>query len=158
MMTAPLQTLTTPLQKWPHPSNDDHAPSTDGHTLPLMTMSLPMMTTPLPMMSMLLQMMTMTMVPWPLCLSLQDVSTMYLGTGSMFSSTLVSGVATLKRTKNRRGSTLPNLKKMYEEVCPVFIVCLTKIDFRIEFEVLMYLSSKHLMPWLISMTLASPWF
>ncbi|XP_048248295.1 rap guanine nucleotide exchange factor 6-like isoform X4 [Haliotis rufescens] len=44
-----------------------------------------------------------------------DVSTMYLGTGSMFSSTLVSGVATLKRTKNRRGSTLPNLKKMYEE-------------------------------------------
>ncbi|XP_041363202.1 rap guanine nucleotide exchange factor 6-like isoform X3 [Gigantopelta aegis] len=44
-----------------------------------------------------------------------DVSNMFLGTGGIFSSSVVSGVATLKRTKNRRASTLPNLKKMYEE-------------------------------------------
>ncbi|ESO87122.1 hypothetical protein LOTGIDRAFT_107273 [Lottia gigantea] len=45
-----------------------------------------------------------------------DVSTMFLGTSTMYSSSsLVSGVATLKRTKIRRGSTVPNPKKMYEE-------------------------------------------
>ncbi|KAK6187380.1 hypothetical protein SNE40_005425 [Patella caerulea] len=45
-----------------------------------------------------------------------DVSNMFLGTSSMYSSSsLVSGVATLKRTKIRRGSTVPNPKKMYEE-------------------------------------------
>ncbi|XP_076440019.1 rap guanine nucleotide exchange factor 2-like [Babylonia areolata] len=42
-------------------------------------------------------------------------SSMLLSTQSMFSSSLVSGMATLRRTKYRRGSTLPNPKKMYEE-------------------------------------------
>ncbi|KAL8565056.1 hypothetical protein ACOMHN_003432 [Nucella lapillus] len=51
-----------------------------------------------------------------LCSSRYDVnSSMLLSTQSMFGSTLVSGMATLRRTKNRRGSTLPNPKKMYEE-------------------------------------------
>ena len=40
---------------------------------------------------------------------------MFLNTNSSFQSALVSGVTTLKRTKNRRGSALPNAKKMYEE-------------------------------------------
>lgn len=46
----------------------------------------------------------------------QDVSNMLLSTHGNFSSSLVSGMATLKRTKNRRASTVPNPKKMYEEV------------------------------------------
>ena len=45
----------------------------------------------------------------------QDSQNMFLNTNSSFQSALVSGVTTLKRTKNRRGSALPNAKKMYEE-------------------------------------------
>ena len=44
-----------------------------------------------------------------------DVSTMFLGTPSMYESNWISGIATMKRMKARRGSTLPNAKKMYEE-------------------------------------------
>ncbi|XP_071130723.1 rap guanine nucleotide exchange factor 6-like isoform X31 [Mytilus edulis] len=44
-----------------------------------------------------------------------DVSTMFLGTPSHDESTWVSGLATMKRMRARRGSTLPNAKKMYEE-------------------------------------------
>ncbi|KAL5018416.1 hypothetical protein ScPMuIL_004138 [Solemya velum] len=44
-----------------------------------------------------------------------DVSTMYLGTPSMYESSWVSGMATMKRTKNRRVSAIPNAKKMFEE-------------------------------------------
>ena len=41
---------------------------------------------------------------------------MYLGTPSMYDSSLISGLATIKRTtKNRRASTVPNARKMYEE-------------------------------------------
>ena len=47
---------------------------------------------------------------------MQDVTNMLLTTPSQLGSSLVSGMATLKRTKNRRGSMLPNPKKMYEEV------------------------------------------
>ena len=46
----------------------------------------------------------------------QDVSNMYLNAHCVYGSQTVSGVATLKRTKNRRGSAIPNIKKMYEEV------------------------------------------
>ncbi|CAC5366729.1 RAPGEF2 [Mytilus coruscus] len=44
-----------------------------------------------------------------------DVSTMFLGTPSHDESTWISGIATMKRMRARRGSTLPNAKKMYEE-------------------------------------------
>ncbi|XP_070185969.1 rap guanine nucleotide exchange factor 2-like isoform X2 [Littorina saxatilis] len=50
-----------------------------------------------------------------MCSARYDVSNMLLNTQSQFGSSLVSGMATLKRTKNRRGSALPNPKKMYEE-------------------------------------------
>lgn len=40
---------------------------------------------------------------------------MFLGTPSHDESNLFSGLATMKRMKARRGSTLPNAKKMYEE-------------------------------------------
>ncbi|KAL8569549.1 hypothetical protein ACOMHN_002095 [Nucella lapillus] len=44
-----------------------------------------------------------------------DVNNMMLSSQGMFGSSLVSGMATLKRTKNRRTAVLPNPKKMYEE-------------------------------------------
>ncbi|KAL5018419.1 hypothetical protein ScPMuIL_004141 [Solemya velum] len=44
-----------------------------------------------------------------------DVSTMYLGTSSVFESSWVSGMATIKRLKNRTASNIPNAKKMFEE-------------------------------------------
>ena len=40
---------------------------------------------------------------------------MFLGTPSMYEGNWISGIATMKRMKARRGSTLPNAKKMYEE-------------------------------------------
>ena len=40
---------------------------------------------------------------------------MYLNTPSMYDSSLIFGMATLKRTKNRRASAVPNARKMYEE-------------------------------------------
>ena len=40
---------------------------------------------------------------------------MYLGTPSMYESSWLSGMATMKRTKNRRASAVPNARKMYEE-------------------------------------------
>lgn len=40
---------------------------------------------------------------------------MFLGTQSMYESSWIMGMATMKRVRNRRGSTLPNPKKMYEE-------------------------------------------
>ena len=46
---------------------------------------------------------------------LQDVNTMFLGTPSMYDNSQIFGVATIKRTKNRRASTLPNARKIYEE-------------------------------------------
>lgn len=50
-----------------------------------------------------------------MCSARYDVSNMYLNAHSVYGSHTVSGVATLKRTKNRRGSAIPNIKKMYEE-------------------------------------------
>ncbi|XP_033756431.1 rap guanine nucleotide exchange factor 6-like isoform X5 [Pecten maximus] len=44
-----------------------------------------------------------------------NVSTMFLGTGTMYENSWISGMATMKRVKNRRGSAVPNAKKMYEE-------------------------------------------
>ena len=43
------------------------------------------------------------------------MNTMYLGTPSMYESSWLSGMATMKRTKNRRASAIPNARKMYEE-------------------------------------------
>lgn len=40
---------------------------------------------------------------------------MYLNTPSMYDSSLIFGVATIKRSKNRRASTVPNARKMYDE-------------------------------------------
>lgn len=40
---------------------------------------------------------------------------MFLGTQSMYESPWIMGMATMKRVRNRRGSALPNPKKMYEE-------------------------------------------
>lgn len=40
---------------------------------------------------------------------------MFLGPQSMIESSWIMGMATMKRVKNRRGSALPNPKKMYEE-------------------------------------------
>lgn len=40
---------------------------------------------------------------------------MFAGTSSMYDSSMIFGVATMKRTKNRRTSTVPNAKKMYDE-------------------------------------------
>lgn len=40
---------------------------------------------------------------------------MFLGPQSMIESSWIMGMATMKRVKNRRGSALPNAKKMYEE-------------------------------------------
>ena len=45
----------------------------------------------------------------------QDVNNMFLGTQSMYESPWIMGMATMKRVRNRRGSALPNPKKMYEE-------------------------------------------
>ncbi|XP_005105136.2 rap guanine nucleotide exchange factor 2 isoform X2 [Aplysia californica] len=50
-----------------------------------------------------------------ICSTTYDSNNMFLSTNNSFQSALVSGVTTLKRTKNRRGSALPNAKKMYEE-------------------------------------------
>ncbi|XP_061196499.1 rap guanine nucleotide exchange factor 6-like isoform X9 [Saccostrea echinata] len=50
-----------------------------------------------------------------MCSAKYDVNTMFLGTQSMYESSWIMGMATMKRGKNRRGSTLPNAKKMYEE-------------------------------------------
>ncbi|KAL3876620.1 hypothetical protein ACJMK2_034439 [Sinanodonta woodiana] len=50
-----------------------------------------------------------------MCSAKYDVSTMYLGTPSMYDSSWLSGMATMKRTKNRRGSAIPNARKMFEE-------------------------------------------
>ncbi|XP_059174885.1 rap guanine nucleotide exchange factor 6-like isoform X3 [Physella acuta] len=50
-----------------------------------------------------------------ICSVKYDSNNMFLSTNNSFQSTLVSGMTTLKRTKNRRGSALPNAKKMYEE-------------------------------------------
>uniref|UniRef100_A0A2C9LIN6 Rap guanine nucleotide exchange factor 2 n=1 Tax=Biomphalaria glabrata TaxID=6526 RepID=A0A2C9LIN6_BIOGL len=50
-----------------------------------------------------------------ICSTKYDSNNMFLSTDSSFQSALVSGMTTLKRTKNRRGSALPNAKKMYEE-------------------------------------------
>ncbi|XP_069123814.1 rap guanine nucleotide exchange factor 6-like isoform X8 [Argopecten irradians] len=44
-----------------------------------------------------------------------NVSTMFLGTSTMYENSWISGMATMKRVKNRRGSAVPNAKKMYEE-------------------------------------------
>ncbi|XP_076458916.1 rap guanine nucleotide exchange factor 2-like isoform X3 [Babylonia areolata] len=44
-----------------------------------------------------------------------DVNNMTLSSQGLFGSGLASGMATLKRTKNRRSSFMPNPKKMYEE-------------------------------------------
>ena len=52
----------------------------------------------------------------------QDAGSMFLAPNNSFQSALVSGMTTLKRTKNRRGSALPNAKKMYEEVSKVCFV------------------------------------
>ena len=40
---------------------------------------------------------------------------MFLGTPSMYENSWISGMATMKRAKNRRASAVPNAKKMYEE-------------------------------------------
>lgn len=53
--------------------------------------------------------------------SVQDSSNMFLSADSSHQSSLVSGMATLKRTKNRRSSALPNAKKMYEEVSSILV-------------------------------------
>ncbi|XP_048763340.1 rap guanine nucleotide exchange factor 2-like isoform X8 [Ostrea edulis] len=50
-----------------------------------------------------------------MCSAKYDVNTMFLGTQSMYESSWIMGMATMKRVRNRRGSTLPNPKKMYEE-------------------------------------------
>ncbi|CAL1529208.1 unnamed protein product [Lymnaea stagnalis] len=50
-----------------------------------------------------------------ICSTKYDSNNMFLSTNNSFQSALVSGMTTLKRTKNRRGSALPNAKKMYEE-------------------------------------------
>ncbi|BFZ03443.1 hypothetical protein BsWGS_06482 [Bradybaena similaris] len=50
-----------------------------------------------------------------ICSIKYDSSNMFLSADSSHQSSLVSGMATLKRTKNRRSSALPNAKKMYEE-------------------------------------------
>ncbi|KAK3711003.1 hypothetical protein RRG08_009593 [Elysia crispata] len=50
-----------------------------------------------------------------ICLKKYDAGSMFLAPNNSFQSALVSGMTTLKRTKNRRGSALPNAKKMYEE-------------------------------------------
>ncbi|BFZ17836.1 hypothetical protein BsWGS_20875 [Bradybaena similaris] len=50
-----------------------------------------------------------------ICSTKYDSNNMFLSTNNTFQSTLVSGMTTLKRTKNRRGSALPNAKKMHEE-------------------------------------------
>ncbi|KAK3090078.1 hypothetical protein FSP39_008974 [Pinctada imbricata] len=51
-----------------------------------------------------------------MCSAKYDVTTMFLGTPSMQESSWISGgMATMKRVKNRRASTVPNTKKMYEE-------------------------------------------
>ncbi|GFR59964.1 Rap guanine nucleotide exchange factor [Elysia marginata] len=56
-----------------------------------------------------------------ICLQKYDAGNMFLAPNNSFQSALVSGMTTLKRTKNRRGSALPNAKKMYEEVCCIFL-------------------------------------
>ncbi|XP_045212105.2 rap guanine nucleotide exchange factor 6-like isoform X7 [Mercenaria mercenaria] len=50
-----------------------------------------------------------------MCSPKYDVNTMYLNTPSMYDSSLIFGVATIKRTKNRRASAVPNARKMYDE-------------------------------------------
>ncbi|CAI9720796.1 rap guanine nucleotide exchange factor 2 isoform X14 [Octopus vulgaris] len=50
-----------------------------------------------------------------MCSARYDVSNMCLNAHTVYGSSTISGVATLKRTKNRRGSAVPNAKKMYEE-------------------------------------------
>ncbi|XP_064594655.1 rap guanine nucleotide exchange factor 6-like isoform X3 [Liolophura sinensis] len=79
-----------------------------------------------------------------MCSARYDVSTMYLGTPSFYESSTVSGVATMKRSKNRRGSTLPNAKKMYEEALMVRRVksYLTNIPVIADEEELKEMSSK----------------
>ena len=46
----------------------------------------------------------------------QNVNTMFLGTptGEQLNS-WISGMATMRRVKNRRGSAVPNARKMYDE-------------------------------------------
>ncbi|XP_052266467.1 rap guanine nucleotide exchange factor 6-like isoform X4 [Dreissena polymorpha] len=50
-----------------------------------------------------------------MCSPQYDVNTMYLNTQSMEENSLIFGMATMKRNKNRRTSTVPNARKMYEE-------------------------------------------
>ncbi|XP_078318508.1 rap guanine nucleotide exchange factor 2-like isoform X9 [Crassostrea virginica] len=50
-----------------------------------------------------------------MCSAKYDVNNMFLGTQSMYESPWIMGMATMKRVRNRRGSALPNPKKMYEE-------------------------------------------
>lgn len=50
-----------------------------------------------------------------MCSAKYDVNNMFLGPQSMIESSWIMGMATMKRVKNRRGSALPNAKKMYEE-------------------------------------------
>ncbi|XP_060559631.1 rap guanine nucleotide exchange factor 6-like isoform X10 [Ruditapes philippinarum] len=50
-----------------------------------------------------------------MCSPKYDVNTMYLNTPSEYDSSLIFGVATIKRSKNRRASAVPNARKMYDE-------------------------------------------
>ena len=40
---------------------------------------------------------------------------MFMGTPSWYDNSQLLGLATIKRSKNRRASTLPNARKIYEE-------------------------------------------
>ncbi|KAL4239412.1 hypothetical protein ACF0H5_000227 [Mactra antiquata] len=48
-----------------------------------------------------------------MCSPQYDVNNMFLNTPSMYESTMI--FATIKRSKNRRASTIPNARKMYDE-------------------------------------------